>query len=212
MVVDDQLLVGEVLAQSVSAHQSFSVALVTCDALQALSAAERLRPAIVVIDATMPHAFRAARALAAHASRTRVLLLDDFPSEDQARRALGCGASGYLTKREPLDDFATALAHIAAGGQAFPKQPAAKQDHKQNSSFRRVAGVDEPSPAILTLRELEVLTHLARGLRVRECARALGISHNTVENHKARIMGKLGIHKTVELTRFAIHHGIVSAS
>jgi DNA-binding NarL/FixJ family response regulator len=55
-----------------------------------------------------------------------------------------------------------------------------------------------------------VLARLAAGLRVSDCARVLAISPNTVDNHKARIMRKLGMHKTVELTRFAIHYGIVS--
>ena len=108
---------------------------------------------------------------------------------------------------------ATALAHIAAGGKAFRKQPAAKKDEKQKFPSTRCAVADQPLPAILTSRELEVLTHLARGLRVAYCARRLqSVTIRSKNNHKARIMGKLGIHKTVELTRFAIHHGIVSAS
>jgi DNA-binding NarL/FixJ family response regulator len=212
MVVDNQLLVAELLARSVSALPGFSVALVTSDALQALSAAERVPTAIAVIDAAMPNAFRAARTLASHTSRTRVILLDEFPSEAHIRRALECGASGYSTKCEPWNDFAEALENIAAGGTAFPRLPAVEQGERQKLPYRRSGGEGEPSSALLTSRELEVLTHLARGLRVQDCARMLGISHNTVENHKARIMGKLGIHKTVELTRFAVRHGIVSAS
>jgi len=62
----------------------------------------------------------------------------------------------------------------------------------------------------LTQREMEVLRLLADGHRVAECAAILNISGNTVENHKAHIMRKLGLHKIVDLVRFAVRHGVVS--
>jgi two-component system, NarL family, invasion response regulator UvrY len=64
--------------------------------------------------------------------------------------------------------------------------------------------------SLLTRRELQVLTHLAEGLKVRQIAKVLEISPNTVENHKAHLMRKLGLHKNVELARFAMRHGVVS--
>ena len=63
----------------------------------------------------------------------------------------------------------------------------------------------------LTEREIQVLTHIARGLSVKEIAAVLSVSAKTVEGHKANIMGKLDIHDRVMLTRYAIREGLVSA-
>ena len=62
----------------------------------------------------------------------------------------------------------------------------------------------------LTKREIQVLTHIARGLSVKEIATALNVSTKTVESHKANIMAKLDIHDRVLLARYAIREGLVS--
>jgi len=62
----------------------------------------------------------------------------------------------------------------------------------------------------LTGREIQVLTHIARGLSVKEIATALNVSAKTVESHKANITAKLDIHDRVLLARYAIREGLVS--
>lgn len=63
----------------------------------------------------------------------------------------------------------------------------------------------------LTPQQFRVLRHLAVGLSVKETARAMSLSHKAVDNHKYRLMHKLDIHDRVELARFAIREGLVSA-
>ena len=62
----------------------------------------------------------------------------------------------------------------------------------------------------LSKRETEVLYHLAMGLNCKEIARALGLSHKTVEKHQYSLRRKLKTHRTAELTRFAIREGLIS--
>jgi DNA-binding NarL/FixJ family response regulator len=64
---------------------------------------------------------------------------------------------------------------------------------------------------LITPRELEVLCRVAKGLTAKEIAKSLNISSKTVERHKSNIMGKLGIHTQVDLARYAIREGFVSA-
>jgi DNA-binding NarL/FixJ family response regulator len=64
--------------------------------------------------------------------------------------------------------------------------------------------------AALTSRELDVLRLLARGSSVRDCARQLQLSASTVDNHKTRLMKKLQIHKSSELTQLAIRDGLIT--
>jgi two-component system invasion response regulator UvrY len=66
-----------------------------------------------------------------------------------------------------------------------------------------------PSLALLTARELQVMTLLARGYSVRRCAQQLGLAESTIDNHKSRLMKKLDIHKVVELTHLAIREGLI---
>ena len=64
--------------------------------------------------------------------------------------------------------------------------------------------------ARLTPRETEVLVYLAQGLSVKECARVMRRSPSTIDNHKTRLMRKLGMHRVVDLARFAVREGLIS--
>lgn len=63
---------------------------------------------------------------------------------------------------------------------------------------------------LLTPREIEVLVYLAQGLSVKECARVMGRSPSTIDNHKTRLMRKLGMHRVVDLARFAVREGLIA--
>lgn len=67
---------------------------------------------------------------------------------------------------------------------------------------------DDATLASLTRRERQVLEHIAAGASVRECAESLGIANSTVDNHKSRLMRKLGVRKSSEVVRFAFRVGI----
>ncbi len=75
--------------------------------------------------------------------------------------------------------------------------------------FRRIAdgGADASTPPI-TERETEVLRFVAKGLTARQIATRLGLSHRTVENHVQSTLRKLQLGNRVELTRYAIEHGL----
>jgi two-component system response regulator NreC len=207
MLTDDQPLVAAALATLIASFDQCQVSLTTSDAMQLLAAAERSPPALAVIDVGMAQSFRVARALATRCPRTKVILLDEFRLDAHLQRAMDCGAAAYLTKCDGAADLLAAVSKVMAGGLYFPDlmplpigDPAtAPQDGSSAHALSQ-----------LTRRELQVLTHLAEGLKVREIATVLEISPNTVENHKAHLMRKLGLHKNVELARFAMRHGLVA--
>lgn len=207
MIADDQPLVLACLAMFVSAQPRCVVVAEMDDALRMLEAAEQACPTVAIIDADMAQSVRVARLLAARCSQTKVVLLGETADAVQVRRAVDCGAAGYLTKAATPAEFSATLGRVLRGERGFqgPQATSLISPAAPSESGRRV-----PSPDVLTARELEILAHLAAGMRVRDCAAQLSISPNTVENHKARIMRKLNLHKTVDLTRFAIRHGIVS--
>jgi len=143
-----------------------------------------------------------------HARRqARLLLLDDAVRPIHVRIALEAGAAGYWTKQCTVAELATAIRLAGAGQWTFCP---AVQDHVR---LTRVGPCLKPRSPLGTLaelssRELEVFLHVARGVPVRECARLLGISARTVDNHKARLMRKLRVHKAIELAWLAMREGI----
>ncbi len=124
--------------------------------------------------------------------------------EAHLRRAIDCGVAAYVTKCDAPSDLAAAIHKVLAGGLFLPDLMPAQH---LPPSARTTVGNGPHGLSSLTRREIEVLTRLAEGLRVSEVARVLSISPNTVENHKAHVMRKLGLHKNVDLARFAIRHG-----
>lgn len=54
-----------------------------------------------------------------------------------------------------------------------------------------------------------MLRHLAQGLTVGQCARRMNPAHSTADNHKVRLMRKLGVHRTSELVRIAVREGLI---
>jgi DNA-binding NarL/FixJ family response regulator len=71
-------------------------------------------------------------------------------------------------------------------------------------------GIAELSGGSLTPRQLEVLQLVAEGKASKEIAALLSISLKTVEFHRHRLMGVLGLRSTAELTRYALSHRIIS--
>ncbi|MEM6798157.1 MAG: response regulator transcription factor [Planctomycetota bacterium] len=114
------------------------------------------------------------------------------------------GSVKFLSRESSWDEVASQLAPTI---QASPlgKPMAAVACATQNGSCR-----DHDRYAELTPREQQVLELIAGGASVRDCAHTLEIAESTVDNHKSRLMKKLGVRKSVELVRFAFRIGITS--
>ncbi len=176
---------------------------------EAITAAIRHQPAVVVLDIDIPgvEAFEAARTIRSRCPRTNILYLSAFTHDRYIESALSVGALGYVTKTEPPESVVQAIMAVAAGQVYFsPEVQARIVIDRDGASLRR-----EPKSrsSTLTSRELEVLRYIARGMSKKEIAQTMHLSVKTVENHTANIMTRLDIHDRVELTRFAIREGIV---
>jgi len=76
-------------------------------------------------------------------------------------------------------------------------------DHTKNTTARGKLGS-------LSARELEIFTHLAEGNSAAEIAVTLSRSSKTINNHRTRILQKLGLKNATELVRLAVRSGLVS--
>jgi DNA-binding NarL/FixJ family response regulator len=152
--------------------------------------------------------FAAVEQFHARCPNAKTILLDERSIDPHVREALRVKATGYLTKIQPCQQIENALRRAARGERVFAPDIADRL--VLSSEGVRLAADSSASPlAGLTPREMDVLVHLAQGYSVKQCAKALGIGTSTAGNHKSRLMKKLKIHKTVDLTRLAIREGLV---
>jgi two-component system, NarL family, response regulator NreC len=171
-----------------------------------IDAARRLKPDIVVADLTMPDlgGLDALEILRPEQPLLRFVILTVHADPAIAAAALRQGATAYVVKHAAGEELVEAL-RLAAAGRTYVSPLVSGE------VMRRLAeGVPSPADA-LTQRQREVLRLLAEGLRVKEIAARLGLSIRTVETHKYEIMHLLEIDNTVDLVKFAIRQGMVTA-
>jgi DNA-binding NarL/FixJ family response regulator len=131
-----------------------------------------------------------------------VLMLSVFPEEDYALRCLKLGASGYLTKKSASDELLAAVKKALAGG----KYVTASLAEKLAANLE--GGALQTPHEALSNRELQVLRMIAAGKTIKEIASELSLSEKTIATYRTRISEKMRLTTNVELTRYAIQHGL----
>ncbi len=197
LLVDDQSLFREGLRTLLSLHEDLQVVGEAGNGLEALTAADSLRPDVVLMDLRMPVLDGVAatrRLLAAHPA-ARVIVVTTFDDDELVFDGLRAGAVGYLLKDVSSDKLVEAI-RAAARGESFLQPSIAA---KVLAEFNRLERTPSPAPTSpppalaepLSERELEILRLLAAGDSNKEIAAALYITEGTVKNHITNILGKL---------------------
>ncbi|GBG37930.1 response regulator [Mycobacterium montefiorense] len=207
MVVDDHPIWRDAVARDL-ADDGFNV-VATADSVAAAGRrAAVVKPDVVVMDMRLADgdgAQATAQVLAVSPS-SRVLVLSASDERDDVLEAVKAGATGYLVKSASKAELAQAVAATAAGRAVFTPSLAGLV----LGEYRRIAQHKETEPAgpSLTERETEVLRYVAKGLSAKQIGERLSLSHRTVENHIQATFRKLQVANRVELTRYAIEHGL----
>ena len=178
------------------------------DGAQAVDAARRLAPDVVVMDVRMPvmdglEATR--RILAAGPHAPRVLMLTTFDLDEYVYAALRLGASGFLLKDGGADQLVAAIRAVAAGDALL----APGVTRRLIEEFARARPRRSPLLGELTARESEVLRLLAGGRSNDEIAAELVIGAATVKTHVANLLGKLGLRDRTQAVVFAYESGLM---
>jgi len=132
-----------------------------------------------------------------------VLMLSMHREDQYAIRALKAGAAGYLTKQSAPRELVTAIRQVAAG-QKYVSATLAQALASQ-------VGADHEAPPhdSLSDREFQTLTMIASGKTVSEIARELSLSVKTVSEYRARLLAKMNLKTSAELTHYAIRNQLV---
>lgn len=207
VLADDQPLVRAGLRMILAVEPDIEVVAEAADGREAIDAAARLRPDVVLMDVRMPDidGIEATRAVTAGADPPRVLVLTTFDLDEVVYDALRAGASGFLLKDAPEERLTTAIRVVAEGGSLF----APSVTRRLIEEFASRPTRPHADLSTLTGRENEVLRLVARGLSNTEIASTLFVSENTVKTHVARLLMKLGVRDRVQAVVVAYESGLV---
>jgi DNA-binding NarL/FixJ family response regulator len=210
LVADDQELVRTGLRMILDVQPGIEVIGAVADGRQAVEAAGRLRPDVVLMDVRMPgmDGLEATRRLAGPevAEPIAVVVITTFDLDEYVYAALRAGARGFLLKDAGPALLAEAV-HAAAAGDALIAPSVTARLLKAFAAGNREQ-VSAPQPVeALTGREEQVLLAVARGHTNTEIAEALHISLSTVKTHIASLMARLGVRNRVEIAIWAYETG-----
>jgi DNA-binding NarL/FixJ family response regulator len=203
VLADDHELLRSGVRALLEGLQGIEIVAEAADGDELIAVAESLEPDVVFTDISMPG--RDGLQAIAHLRKTRpgvrCIVLSMHDSIESVKRAVACGAVGYLMKNASAQEVRVAVDTVMSRGQYYSPAIAAL-----------LLAPAAPAPhELLTERQVEVLKMLARGLSAKEIAYELDLSSKTVDAHRARIMERLEINDIASLTRYAIRHGLVTA-
>jgi DNA-binding NarL/FixJ family response regulator len=231
VVADDQALVRVGFCGIIAATPGFTVVGEAGNGAEAVEAARRSRPDVILMDVRMPvmDGIEATRRITA-STDVRALILTTFDLDEYVFAALRAGASGFLLKDTLPADLLTAIRVVAAGdallapsvtrrliGEFTRTAPSTGADHRTSTPHMTSQASETGSACdriqrVLTERELEVLQMVARGMSNAEIAEELTISPATAKTHVAHLLTKLDARDRIQLVIIAYQSGLVSTA
>jgi DNA-binding NarL/FixJ family response regulator len=207
LLADDHTVVRRGLRMVLDAAPDLEVVAEAADGIEAVERALREDVHLAVLDVAMPRrtGLQAARELARRRPELRVLMLSMHDLDDYCFQALKAGASGYVLKTVADRDLVEACRAVMRG-EPFLYPPTVRMLMRSY-----LEDPERPRSSPLSSREEEVAKLVAEAHSTEEIAGLLTISPKTVERHRENILAKLGMRDRVELTRWAIRHGLVDA-
>ena len=203
LIVDDHPIVRDGLRGIFDGDPEFEVVGEASDGREAVAAAERLRPDVILMDLRMPEVDGASaiRQLAEIGNPARVLVLTTFDTDSDVGPAIAAGATGYLLKDSPREALVRAVRAAFSGESVLAPSVAT----------RLLSQLRAPASDALSARELEVLTLIAQGETNRGAAARLFISEATVKTHLLHIYEKLDVNDRAAAVAAAYERGLLAA-
>jgi two-component system NarL family response regulator len=213
LLVDDHHLFLEGLRNLLTA-QGIEVAGVAHDGLEALAAARRVRPDVILMDIQMPRCdgVTATRLIKAEMPTCKIVILTISEDEQDLFEAVKSGASGYLLKRLSAAELFAYLDDLQAGQPPFSPGLALKILDEFARQGDRLAPPSPSPPAeqeALSPRQIQILNLVAQGLTYHEVGQTIGIAERTVKYHMAEILDQLHLQNRAQVIAFAAQMGLL---
>lgn len=203
-IADDHQLFSQGLGDALNAQPDMRVVLLAADGADLLTKLQTQPADVVLVDLDMPN-LNGFDVLAKIANPGRVLVVSMHADPATSERVRRAGAGGFFSKGTSLPDLAAGIRALGAGTRLIDLDA----DALREALTRHSRPVLDEGAASLTDRELEILTHLAKGVSSTEdLAERLFISQKTVKNHLASIFDKLAVSDRTQAAIEAIRLGL----
>jgi two-component system response regulator NreC len=211
MIADDHAILRAGLRMLVNAQADMEVVSEAPDGEKAIQTAWESKPDVALLDLTMPRVggMKALQQMARECGEVRVLVLTMHDDPAYLRSALAAGASGYLLKRAVDAELIAAIRAVHRGGVFVDPRLANVLVQDVLAKKSRKAGSAQPAN-ILSHRELQVLTLVARGYTSAEIAKQIFVGVKTIETYRSRLAEKLGLRTRSDVIRFAVQMGLLT--
>jgi len=205
MIVDDHGIVRTGLKRILDDVSGMEVVAEAGTGEEAIELARSIKPDIVLMDISMPGigGLEATRRITTSFPVIRVIALTVHEEIPFPTSLLEAGASGYITKGSDVMEIINAINTVHRGQQYLTRDVAEKVAFTSLKNRRRT-----PLER-LSDRETEVMMMIIQGIRNKDIAKSLCLSPKTTSTLRYRLHEKLGVCNDVELTRYAIRHGII---
>lgn len=201
LLVDDHPVVRAGIEGILNSQPDIEVVGEASDGIEAICLNQTLQPDVILMDLQMPKmdGITAIKAIHEQTNPPHILVLTTYDTDADIVRAIQAGATGYLLKDTPREDFFAAVRQVAQGKSVLTPVVAS----------RLMAHMRAPAEEQLSGREIEVLTLVAQGHSNKEIAKQLHISTATVKTHLIHIYGKLGVSDRTASVTTALEKGIL---
>jgi DNA-binding NarL/FixJ family response regulator len=201
LIADDHPVVRAGLQGMLASQLDFELVGEAASGTEAVTLSARLHPDVVLMDLRMAEMDGAVATAHIQAQQpgTAVLILTTYDTNSDILRAIEAGATGYLLKDTPRDELFAAIRSVAQGKAVLAPTVATRLLRQRKT----LAG------EVLSARELEVLSLVARGASNKEVARSLYLSEATVKSHLIHLFGKLGVTDRTAAVTVALQHGLL---
>ena len=199
LVVDDHPAIRRGLSALLDPEPDMEIAGCAATKQQAIEMWRHTRPDITLMDVALESprgGIETIRQIREEFPSAKIIAFSAFAGDEDVYQALKSGASTFLTKDTPDEELVRAIRGVHAGKRPIPTEIAQ----------RLATRISESS---LSARELEVLNHVARGLRNKEVAAALNLCEQTVQYHLKNIFSKLQVNDRTAAVFVAVQRGLI---
>jgi len=205
MLVDDHLIFLEGLQYLLGTY-GIEIAGTAGNGREALEKARALKPDIILMDIKMPglSGLDALKLIKAEMPDIKVVMLTTSEEDEDLFNAVKCGASGYLLKNTNAKELVGILSDIEKGEASFTPELAAKllKEFRSRDTGKTMQNEE------LTMRQLEVLELVAKGIIYKEVGEKLGLSERTVKYHMGKILEQLHLANRAQVIAYAARIGL----
>jgi DNA-binding NarL/FixJ family response regulator len=204
-IADDHAIVREGLKQILAEQRDIVVAGEAETGLDAIKLFRKSRCNVLLLDISLPdrNGIEVLKQIKDDQPDLAVLMLSMHREDQYAIRALKAGASGYMTKQSAPKELVNAIRQVASGQRYVSAQLA------QVLAAQVGDGFDKPPHESLSDREYQTLTMIASGKTVGEIAKELSLSVKTVSEYRSRLLAKMKLKTSAELTHYAIRNQLI---